>query len=163
MAYEHSDAGKFFNPFCYHYLKSRILAQTESKKFDIIQNLITMIKQNLPEIVDVLPDKLSQLSVQYEEATTDFGQRIVTNLKTTILKSISFDLLGDLRVFKGGLDPKYSVTKFHDRLHLDVEICGPFHSTQRDKLKQAKRILQCARTGFSIFEWHGIYYYYHYY
>lgn len=26
MAYEHSDAGKYFNPFCYHYLKSRILA-----------------------------------------------------------------------------------------------------------------------------------------
>ena len=57
------------------------------------------------------------------EVTND---RLVTNINSTNLKSISFDLLGDLRVFKGGLDPKYSITKYSDKLHLDVEICGAF-------------------------------------
>ena len=37
------------------------------------------------------------------------GDYLVTNINSTNLKSISFDLLGDLRVFKGGLDPKYSI------------------------------------------------------
>jgi hypothetical protein len=85
-----------------------------------------MLKMNLPEIIDIPPDKLNDLSVEFT------GEKIITNVSSTNLKSISFDLLGDLRVFKGGLDPKYSITKCNERFHLDVEICGPFYSTERD-------------------------------
>lgn len=103
MAYEYSEAGSFYNQFCYHYLKSRILAQTQSKKFDIVERLKAMLRQHLPEIIDVSVDKLNEMTLEVKD---DY---LVTNINSTNLKSISFDLLGDLRVFKGGLDPKYSI------------------------------------------------------
>ncbi len=75
---------------------------------------------HLPEIIDVPNDKINEISCEVQ------GDYIVTNIQSTNLKSISFDLLGDLRVFKVGLVPKYSLTKIDGRLHLDVEICGAF-------------------------------------
>jgi hypothetical protein len=63
-----------------------------------------MIRQNLPDIVDI-PDNIKEIEVNYNEVDS----RIVTNVQSIGLKSISFDLLGDLKVFKGGIDPKYSI------------------------------------------------------
>ena len=53
--------------------------------------------------MDIKSDTFTPESVRNE------GGFIKTDLKATSLKSISFDLLGDLKVFKGGLDPKYSI------------------------------------------------------
>ena len=59
MAHENSNAGKYYNPFCYHYLKNRILAVTKAKGFDIIENLRKMVKEHLPEIIDLPSEKFS--------------------------------------------------------------------------------------------------------
>ena len=65
-----------------------------------------MIKENLHDIVDVDMDEIrGEIKVEYNEDLN----RIKTNVQSTGLKSISFDLLGDLKVFKGGIDPKYSI------------------------------------------------------
>lgn len=61
MAHQDSEAGRLYNPFCYRYLKNRILAITRSGKFDIIQNLKAMIKKALPDIVDLPADAFSKL------------------------------------------------------------------------------------------------------
>lgn len=92
MAHENSKAGKYYNPFCYHYLKNRILAVTKAKGFDIIENLRKMIKEHLPEIIDLPSEKFSSLKLEVTES------KITTNLNSSSLKSISFDLLGDLKV-----------------------------------------------------------------
>jgi hypothetical protein len=59
MAHENSEAGKNYNPFCYHYLKNRILAVTRAKEFDIISNLTRMIKFHLPEIIELPAEKFN--------------------------------------------------------------------------------------------------------
>jgi hypothetical protein len=64
MAFHASEAGNTYNQFCYHYLRTRILAITQAKQFDIISQLITMLKTTIPEIVDVAPDQLNTISVQ---------------------------------------------------------------------------------------------------
>ncbi len=92
MAHDNSKAGKYYNPFCYHYLKNRILAVTKAKGFDIIANLCKMIKEHLPEIIDLPTEKFSSLKLEVSD------DKITTNLNSTRLKSISFDLLGDLKV-----------------------------------------------------------------
>jgi hypothetical protein len=79
----------------------------------------------------------------------------VTNFHSTALKSVSFDLLGDLKVFKGGLDPKFSITFDAEKFVLELEICGPLVATERDMKQNPKRVLKCSRTGYSIFIWHG--------
>ncbi len=94
MAHENSQAGKYYNPFCYHYVKNRILAVTKAKGFDIIAKLCQMIKEHLPEIIDLPSEKFSSLKL---EITDD---KITSNLNSSSLKSISFDLLGDLKVFE---------------------------------------------------------------
>lgn len=45
MAYEESEAGRKYNPFCYHYLKNRILTVTRAKKFDIVERLVSMLQK----------------------------------------------------------------------------------------------------------------------
>ena len=85
-----------------------------------------MLKAHLAEIIDIPSDKINDISLELQ------GDKIVTNINSTNLKSISFDLLGDLRVFKVGLDPKYSLIKINGRLHLDVEMCGAFYATDTD-------------------------------
>jgi uncharacterized Fe-S cluster-containing radical SAM superfamily protein len=92
MAHENSHAGKYYNPFCYHYLKNRLLAVTKAKGFDIIGNLSKMIKEHLPEIIDLPSEKFSTLKLEV------LNDKITTNLNSSSLKSISFDLLGDLKV-----------------------------------------------------------------
>ena len=113
-----------------------------------------MIRQSLPDIVDI-PDELRDIEVKYNEAE----KKIQTNVESIGLKSISFDLLGDLKVFKGGIDPKYSIiiNQKDNFLVLQVEICGPFYATQKDMETSKQNILTCAKTKFTIFEWHGIY------
>lgn len=106
-----------------------------------------MVAKCLPEIVDV-PENTGKVSVELNEDTS----KIQTNVKSTGLKSISFDLLGDLKVFNGGLDPKYSVIKTETTLQLDVEICGPFYAIPKDS---ERHILTCETTKFSLMEMHG--------
>ena len=72
-----------------------------------MDELIEMVKKCLPEIVDVPEEIVGKVEVKLESDPLT----IQTNVKSTGLKSISFDLLGDLKVFNGGLDPKYSVIK----------------------------------------------------
>lgn len=103
MAFNFSEAGKYYNPFTFHYLKSRILALTQARKFDILYELQQLLKTAIPEIIDISPDHMTQIQIQQVDNI------IKTNLNTIHLKSISFDLLGDLKLFKGGLDPKYSI------------------------------------------------------
>jgi hypothetical protein len=71
------------------------------------------------------------------------------------LKSISFDLLGDLKVFKGGLDPKYSIIISETELLLQVELAGCFIPTERDVTTHEKKVITCPETGSRMFEWHG--------
>ena len=66
MAHENSDAGKIYNNFCYHYLKNRILAVTRAKVFDIVNHLAKMIKDHLPEIIELPAEKFNQLTVEVE-------------------------------------------------------------------------------------------------
>lgn len=51
-----------------------------------------MIKKHLPEIIDLPAEKFNSLKLQFE------NNKITTNLNSSSLKSISFDLLGDLKV-----------------------------------------------------------------
>lgn len=153
MAYDNSEVGLSYNPFCYQYLRSRILAQTNAKPFDMIQELTKMVAKQLPEIVD-LPDDIKTVDVIYNQDSK--SGYITTNVKSTGLKSISFDLLGDLKVFNGGLDPKYSININGGCLQLDVEICGPFHALEKDNnSKTNNNIIKCKNTEYSMIEWHG--------
>jgi hypothetical protein len=127
MANENSKAGRMFNDFALHYLRSRILAETQAKKFDIVQQLMEMLSLQIPEIVDIPSESFNPQSIVLHDSY------IKTNLNTTALKSVSFDLLGDLKVFKGGLDPKYSIKYNDEILILEVEICGPYAATEKDQ------------------------------
>lgn len=53
MANDNSKAGRIYNDFAFHYLRSRILAETQAKKFDIVQQLMEMLITQIPEIVDI--------------------------------------------------------------------------------------------------------------
>ena len=70
MAYENSDAGDIHNNFCYHYLKNRILAVTRAKVFDIVNHLAIMIKDHLPEIIELPVEKFNQLTVEVKNYNT---------------------------------------------------------------------------------------------
>jgi hypothetical protein len=59
MAHENSEAGAQYNQFCYHYLKNRILAVTRAKEFDILTNLIKLVHQHLPDIIDLPSETLT--------------------------------------------------------------------------------------------------------
>jgi hypothetical protein len=150
MAYEDSEAGRKFNPFCYHYLKNRLLTVTRAKKFDIVDRLMQMLQKQLPDIIDETADKLNEYQVVMVDNRSEDRQEklITTNVKSKNLKSISFDLLGDLKVFKRGLDPKYSLSMQGDKLVLAAELPGPFKATPRDheSKNSLKRIITCPIT-----------------
>lgn len=79
-----------------------------------------------------MAEKLSELQVVVTTVNNENGKSykmIQSKLKSKNYKSISFDLLGDLKVFKGGLDPKYSIVIIQDKLHLEAELPGPFRVT----------------------------------
>ena len=108
-----------------------------------------MLTTQIPEIVDIPSEQFNPQSISLE------GDFIKTNLKTTALKSVSFDLLGDLKVFKGGLDPKYSIKYDAEFLILEVEICCPYAATEKDQNHNSNQIIKCPKTGNTIYEWHG--------
>lgn len=46
-------------------------------------------------------------------------------------------------VFKGGLDPKYSIVMTETELILEVELAGKFVPTERDEKQSAGKIITC--------------------
>ncbi|KAM3144210.1 hypothetical protein pb186bvf_003672 [Paramecium bursaria] len=156
MAQDESAAGDEYNAFCYRYLKNRILTITNVKIFDIIQKLQEHVKNEFPRLIEATPDQLNKLQINFDPNE----KKIICNAKTTNLRSISFDILGDLKVYNGDLAPKYSITldkKVNpQKLVLEVEIAGQFQPIKSDMEPKFQRfIIKCQKTGSSMFEWHG--------
>jgi len=93
MAREHSKAGEEYNYFCYKYLESRMISIYQFKRFDIIKSLMTEVEK---EIVNLFKLNSEQKNHQYTLKYDENKNAITANLENTELKSISFDMLGDM-------------------------------------------------------------------